>query len=246
MRCAVADAGGVGHPVPGGGALPLDGDLDVDAEHAGEDRGGDLGGEGEQGGGAGLAGVQADVLQPGSEAVAADGLSGAAAGEQPRRGAGAADGGVAAAGGDQLAEEAGQGLGEDDGGGAEHDPHLVAVVADVAGGEPGDAVDALRVEQQEQSGDPVGGRERVVVKEPAGIVPAFLAVVRAAGPFPPDGAEGQAARVPLGDRPADEVGGLVPVGDVLAAGPPVQVRLGAGRQRAGPRRPASPGSRQLR
>jgi hypothetical protein len=62
----------------------LYGDLDMDAEHAGEDGGGDLGGEGEQSGGAGLTGVQADVLQADSEPVVADGLSGAAAGEPCR------------------------------------------------------------------------------------------------------------------------------------------------------------------
>jgi hypothetical protein len=109
--------------------------------------------------------VQADVLQPDSEPVVADGLSGAASGEQPRRGAGAADGGVAAAGGDEFADEADQEFGEDDRSGAKHDLHLVAVVADMIGGELDDAGDALSVEQQEQPGDPVGGREHVVVQE---------------------------------------------------------------------------------
>ena len=42
---AAADVGGVGHPVAAAGALPGDGDTDVDAEHAGEDRGGQVGGE---------------------------------------------------------------------------------------------------------------------------------------------------------------------------------------------------------
>jgi hypothetical protein len=36
----------------GGGFLPLDGGMDVDPEHAGEDRGGELEGEGKQGCGA--------------------------------------------------------------------------------------------------------------------------------------------------------------------------------------------------
>lgn len=44
---SAADVGGVGHPVAGGGALPLDGDADVDAEHAGEDGRGQFGGESE-------------------------------------------------------------------------------------------------------------------------------------------------------------------------------------------------------
>ncbi len=73
--------------------------MDVDSEHAGEDRGGELGGEGEQGCGAGLARVQADVLQPVSKAPAVEGMAGASAGEQPRDTAGASDGGMAVPGG---------------------------------------------------------------------------------------------------------------------------------------------------
>jgi hypothetical protein len=37
---AAADIGGVGGPVTGGCLLPVNGDLDVDAEHPGEDGGG--------------------------------------------------------------------------------------------------------------------------------------------------------------------------------------------------------------
>jgi hypothetical protein len=54
-----ADLGGVVGPVAGGCALPVGGDFDVDAEHAGEDGGGQVGGELEQCGGAGWAGVDA-------------------------------------------------------------------------------------------------------------------------------------------------------------------------------------------
>ena len=49
--------------------------MDVDAEHASEDHRGELGGEGEQGCGAGLARVQADVLEPVSQAPAAEGMA---------------------------------------------------------------------------------------------------------------------------------------------------------------------------
>lgn len=66
------------------------------------------------------------------------------------------------------------------------------------------------------------------MQEAAGVVPAFLAVVGSAGAVPADSADDQAAGVPVGDRPADEVGGLVPVGGVLARGPAVQVTLRAG------------------
>ena len=44
---AVAVVGGVGGPVAGGGVLPRDGDLDVDAEQPGEHGGGEFGGEAE-------------------------------------------------------------------------------------------------------------------------------------------------------------------------------------------------------
>src|SRR5512135_3716046 len=57
---AAADVGGIGHPVAGGGVLPGDGDVDVDAEQAGEQGGGEFGSELEQGGGAGWSGADAD------------------------------------------------------------------------------------------------------------------------------------------------------------------------------------------
>jgi hypothetical protein len=66
-----ADLGGVGGPVSGGGFLPGDGDGDVDAEHVGEDGGGQVGGELEQGGGAGLTGADADLAQALAELVGA-------------------------------------------------------------------------------------------------------------------------------------------------------------------------------
>src|SRR5215470_1160269 len=53
---SAAEVGGVGGPVAGGVALPGDRDVGVDAQGAGEDRGGDFGGELEQCGAAGLAG----------------------------------------------------------------------------------------------------------------------------------------------------------------------------------------------
>jgi hypothetical protein len=47
---AAADVSGVGGPVADGSTLPDDGDADVNAEHAGEDSGGQFGGEAEEGG----------------------------------------------------------------------------------------------------------------------------------------------------------------------------------------------------
>jgi hypothetical protein len=46
---SAADLGGVGGPVSGRGPLPGDRDADVDAEHAGQQGGGEFGGELEQG-----------------------------------------------------------------------------------------------------------------------------------------------------------------------------------------------------
>ena len=95
--------------------LPCDGDVDVDAEHAGQDGGRDLGGELEQGGGAGWPGLDADLLEALGEAVGADGLAWAPAGQQPGRGAVVADGGVALAVGDQVPCQVVDRLGEQDG-----------------------------------------------------------------------------------------------------------------------------------
>jgi hypothetical protein len=63
--------------------LPGDGDVDVDAEHAGEQGGGQLGGELEQGGGACLAGLDAEVFEALPEVGGADRAAGLSAGEQP-------------------------------------------------------------------------------------------------------------------------------------------------------------------
>ncbi|MFE9476195.1 hypothetical protein ACFYOR_34905 [Streptomyces griseofuscus] len=63
VMVAAADLGCVGGPVPGGGSLPFDGDGDVDAEGAGEDGGGQLGGELEQRGRAGFREPDAEIDQ---------------------------------------------------------------------------------------------------------------------------------------------------------------------------------------
>jgi hypothetical protein len=63
LRGSAADVGGVGHPVTCGDPLPGGGDLDVDAEHAGQQGGGKLGGQLEQCRRACLAGVDAEVFR---------------------------------------------------------------------------------------------------------------------------------------------------------------------------------------
>ena len=63
--------------------LPGDGDFDVDAEHTGQDGGGEFGGEVEQCGGAGWAGVDADLVEALGQAVGTDRMAWASSGEQP-------------------------------------------------------------------------------------------------------------------------------------------------------------------
>lgn len=79
----LADLGGVGGPVSAGGSLPFDGDGDVDAEGAGEDRGGQLGGELEECGRAGLCEPDAEFAEPFAHGPGADRAAGLASGEQP-------------------------------------------------------------------------------------------------------------------------------------------------------------------
>jgi hypothetical protein len=62
--------------------LPGDGDVNVDSKHAGEDGGGEFGGELEQCGGACLAGLDAEVFESLSEVGGADRAAGLASGEQ--------------------------------------------------------------------------------------------------------------------------------------------------------------------
>src|SRR6202171_6278875 len=79
--CSAADFGGVVGPVACGGALPGHGDGDVDAEHAGEDGGGQVGGELEQRGGAVSGGLESELAESLGECVRADWAPGLPAGE---------------------------------------------------------------------------------------------------------------------------------------------------------------------
>jgi transposase len=111
---SVGDVGGVGHPVSGGCLLPGDGDLDVDAERAGEDGGGDLRGEAEQRGGAVSASVDADLLESLAEVIGAEGLVVSPAGEQSGCVGGLVEDGVGPASLDQFKDEVGEWFGEHD------------------------------------------------------------------------------------------------------------------------------------
>jgi hypothetical protein len=142
----------------------------MDAEHPGQQRGGQFSGEREQGCGAGLAAADAEVAQPFGEAEGADGLAGSAAWEQPRGRGVAADGGVAVPVGQKVACETGEGFGKQDWFGAEADVYLVGGL-EVVGGQAADVGSALGVEQDQQSGNSVLGLDGVVVQQPAGLFP---------------------------------------------------------------------------
>ena len=109
----------------------------MDAEHAGEDGGGQFGGELEQGGGAGWLAWIPSWCSRSADPVGAEGLPGLAAGEQPWRVVVAADGGVAASGGDEFADESGEWFGEQDRFSAEPEPDLSVADLDVVDGESG-------------------------------------------------------------------------------------------------------------
>lgn len=132
---AAADFGGVGGPVTGGCALPCGGDADVDAEGAGQDRGGQVGGELEEGGGSSSAGLDAELAQSFDHPEGAEVLSGSSAGEQPWGFTVAADGGVTGSGLHEFADHLVERLGDQDRFSTEPQPHLRPGDLDVVDGE---------------------------------------------------------------------------------------------------------------
>jgi hypothetical protein len=63
----------------------------------------------------------------------------------------------------------------------------------------------LGVEQDEEPGDPAGGRVCLLAEEPARVCPPAVLVERAGRAGPARGRGGKTGRVPAGDCPADEV-----------------------------------------
>ena len=228
--CSAADFGGVVGPVACGGALPGHGDGDVDAEHAGEDGGGQVGGELEQRGGAVSGGLESELAESLGECVRADRAPGLPAGEQPWRGAGVADGGFSATVRHDREGKRGNGFGQHDGLVAETDKDLPAAGAGVVDRQPADRGRPLGVEQHEQAGEAVFGFDRVVVEQPPSLVPSGLGVDDAAGTVPSDG-----WRVEGGEflllGPSQEVPGFPPQCGVVAGGPFVEVALPCVRER---------------
>ncbi len=103
--------------------------------------------------------------------------------------------------GDQVVQRGGQ----DDRAAAEAEEDAAVLVLDVPGGQGGDDAELLGVEQDEEAGDPVGGRVGLLVEEPR------ASARRRSWSSGPDGpAQRVAGAVRLGgvlagDRPADEV-----------------------------------------
>jgi hypothetical protein len=139
---------------------------------------GDLGGQGEQGGAAALAGADPEGVEPLGERVLGQCPAGPASGEEP----GGRDAEQAAARrpasgrepGDQVVQRGGQ----DDRAAAEAQEDAAVLWPDVPGGQGGDDAELLGVEQDEEAGDPVGGRIGLLVEEPPGVRPPAVLIER--------------------------------------------------------------------
>ncbi|GGU11259.1 hypothetical protein GCM10010177_82460 [Actinomadura citrea] len=99
--------------------------------HPGEHRGGQFGGELEQGGGASSASVDAELAESFGHAKGADGLAGLPAGEQPEGSSRVADGGVPVPGRGDLPGQNVEGVGKHNGLEAETQPYLAIAGVDV-------------------------------------------------------------------------------------------------------------------
>jgi hypothetical protein len=149
--------------------LPGHGDGDVDAEQAGEDGGGQVGGELEQRGGAVSRGLESESAESLSEGVRADRAPGLPAGKQPRRGTGVAHSGFSATVRHDREGKRGNGFGQHDGLIAEMDPDSPITGVDVVDRQAADRGRPLGVEQHEQTGEAVFGFDFFVVEQPPGL-----------------------------------------------------------------------------
>jgi hypothetical protein len=156
----------------------------MDAECLGQDRSRDVGGQGEQGGVAALPRAYPEGMEPLGESVLGQRASRPASWEQP----GGRDAEQAAArcfaAGRERADEGIQRGGQRDRAAAQAQEGAAVLVQDMLGRQGGDDVELLGVEQDEEPGDPIGGRVGVVVEEPACVCPAAVLVKRAGRPGP--------------------------------------------------------------
>jgi hypothetical protein len=126
----------------------------VDAEHFGDDRGGNLAREMQQGAAACAGAVDADELEAAAERELTDGTAGRLAAKEP---AGFVDrgGGARAAVSDEVAEMTGERFWQLDRCRAEADRDGVLGDRDVVDGEASDPTDGLGEQDDEQRGDAV-------------------------------------------------------------------------------------------
>lgn len=101
----MADLGGVRGPITAAGALPGDGDADVDAEHASEDGGREIRGELEERCRARSSWAEPECTEALREPVGAHVAAGLPAGEQPARGAQITEDGMTSSGRDEAESE---------------------------------------------------------------------------------------------------------------------------------------------
>ena len=96
--------------------------------------------------------------------------------------------------GDEVVQRGGQ----DDRAAAEAQEGAAVLVQDMLGGQGCDDAELLGVEQDEEPGDPVGGRVGAVVEEPAGVCPPAVLVERPGRAGPARGRGGEAGGVAAG------------------------------------------------
>jgi predicted MFS family arabinose efflux permease len=222
-RGAAYPFGEIGGPVAAGAAGPVDGRLDVDAEQARQNRGGQVGCPCGERGVAGLPGLDPVLAEPAGQGRGCDGPCGRPAGEE---GTGARVGG---SGVEQGADEGGEPGREEDRDSVEAQARVGAVLLDVGGGEPGQARGELAVKQQERSDGPDVDWDARVAQAPAEQLPAAVFGDEPGQLGRGQGRDGDLAGQAAGAGPGEEVPQQVAVTG-SAVEPGIDVGLGGGAQ----------------
>lgn len=204
MRALFGALGDVAAPVSGGEGCPFDCGLVGDADEVGQDRGGDLGGELEQGRVSGASGADAEDVHLESERCSGHGLAGVAAGEQPVA-AGPGVGGGCPVGEEASDEGVDDGRHLDRGVGEGDQDAAVGFEPDLVGAHGHDAGDGLGEEQDEQSSDADVGTDGVLVEQLACLVPALFVSDHHVGTSLGTGREAEGGVDAAGAEPADEL-----------------------------------------
>ena len=222
-RGAAYPFGEIGGPVAAGAAGPVDGGLDVDAEQACQNRGGQVGCPCGERGVAGLPGLDPVLAEPAGQGLGCDGPCGRPAGEE---GTGARVGGSGVELGADEGREPGR---EEDRDSVEAQARVGAVLLDVGGGEPGQARGELAVKQQERPGGPDVDWDARVAQAPAEQLPAAVFGDEPGQLGRGQGRDGDLAGQAAGAGPGEEVPQQVAVTG-SAVEPGIDVGLGGGAQ----------------